>query len=339
MQDSFIPLAHRRGTIVKGFLILAVVGIIFSSVLAVSTSVPATDLGSGDEPILLVQDTPSPPPRLSTGTVSGVTNTSWTTVQLGHDYAAMVVVASPNYDDTAPPLVTRLRNAQGDSFELRVDRADGSTAPVSGVTVHYLAVERGVYTLASDGVKLEAVRFTSTVTDHAASWVGQARSYSNSYTNPVVVGQVMTYNDPDFSVFWSRGSAPNQPPTSASFYAGKQVGEDADTTRSFETIGFLVLEAGTGSIEGVGYLAQLGADSVAGVADAPPYTYALSGLDTAAQALVSSAGMDDTDGGWPLLYGPDPLSSTSLNLAVDEDQLADPERGHGTEQVALLVFE
>ena len=87
--------------------------------------------------------------------------------------------------------MVRVRNALGSSFEVRVDRADGSSSPVAGVDLYYLAVERGVYDLNSDGVKMEAVRYTSTVTDSNASWLGQSRSYTNSYTNPVVVGQVL----------------------------------------------------------------------------------------------------------------------------------------------------
>jgi len=325
--------------IVRAFLLAAVAGIIVTSVLAVSASIPATDLGGGDEPILLVQDTPSPPPRLTTGLISGVTNTGWTIMNLAYNYGSMVVVASPNYDATSPPLVVRVRNASGGSFEVRVDRADGSSSPVAGVDVYFLAVEQGVYNVASDGVKMEAVRYTSTVTDHDAAWLGQPRTYSNSYTNPVVVGQVMTYNDPDFSVFWARGTTRSNPPSSTTLFTGKHVAEDPDTTRSNETIGYVVIEEGWGTIEGIDFLAGLGADSVRGVENAPPYTYVLSGISSVSEAVVSSAGMDSSNGGWPLLYGGTPLSTISLSLAIDEDQLGDAERAHSTEQVAYLIFE
>lgn len=92
------------------------------------------------------------------------------------------------------PGVVRIRNATNSSFEIRVDNTDGLSA-ISNVTVHYLVVEAGVYTVAQHGVKLEAVKHTSTVTDQNNSWVGQNRAYSSRYTSPVVVGQVMTYND------------------------------------------------------------------------------------------------------------------------------------------------
>jgi hypothetical protein len=48
--------------------------------------------------------------------------------------------------------------------------------------------------------------------------------------------------------------------------------------------------------------------------------------------------MDGSDGGWPVLYGSDPVNSSQLKLAFDEDQIADSERAHTTEQVAYVVF-
>ena len=54
--------------------------------------------------------------------------------------------------------------------------------------------------------------------------------------------------------------------------------------------------------------------------------------------MASVAGMDGVDGGWPVLYGPMPVTATMLQLAIDEDQLNDTERMHTTEQVAYLVF-
>ena len=174
---------------------------------------------------------------------------------------------------------------------------------------------------------MEAVKFTSTVTDRKGSWVGQAQSYSNTYANPVVVGQVMTYNDANFSAFWSRGATSLSPPSSSTLFAGKHVGEDIDTTRANETIGYIVIEAGSGTVgssggagggppgsgpgavNSVNYVAGLGTDTVRGVGDAPPYTYAATGLTDPASAVLSQAGADGNDGGWAILYGPSPVTA------------------------------
>ena len=119
----------------------------------------------------------------------------------------MVVIASPNYDNSSVPLAVRITNATDDSFDIMVQRVDGFAGQVAGIDVHYMVIEEGVYTDEVDGVKMEAVKYTSTVTDDNNSWVGQNRGYSNTYNNPVVIGQVMTYADSDFSVFWARGNS------------------------------------------------------------------------------------------------------------------------------------
>jgi hypothetical protein len=255
-----------------------------------------------------------------------------------HGYANMVVIATPNYDNTMPPVVSRIRNASGSSFDVKVDRADGLSNPVS-VDVQYLVVEEGIYTEENDGVGLEAVLMTSTVTDRKGSWIGEPRSYANSYSNPVVLGQVMSYNDPDFSQFWSRGGSAGSTPSSSSLFVGKHVAEDTDTTRADETIGYVVIEAGTGTIGDISYLAAVGGDIVRGMSNSPPYNYPLSGLSNADTAVASQTAMDNTNGSWAVLYGADPVSATQLSLAIDEDTIGDSERWHTTEQVAYLVFD
>jgi hypothetical protein len=250
----------------------------------------------------------------------------------------MVVVATPNYARTSVPLVVRVKDAAGDRFFVRVDRADGLTGVVSGINVHYMVVEEGVYTAEEHGVQMEAHKYTSTRTDRKGSWVGQSQSTSNWYSSPVVVGQVMTYNDPSWSVFWSRsGWSKNEPPD-GSMNLGKHVGEDPDTTRASETIGYIVIEAGSGSVSGRAYVAGVGANSIQGMGNAPPYSYAIGGLSSVGTAIVSQTAMKGGDGGWAVLYGSNPVSTTTLRLAIEEDRMADSERSHAAEQVAYLVF-
>ena len=73
---------------------------------------------------------------------------------------------------------------------------------------------------------------------------------------------------------------------------GKHVGQDGDITRADEVIGYVVVEAGSGTVDGTEYAAGVGTDTVAGVDNYPPYRYPLSGLASATGAVVSQAGMD-----------------------------------------------
>ena len=282
---------------------------------------------------------PSAGPFLERVVVNNVGTDSWTSVNLAHTYDSLVAVCSPNYDASQPPLVVRMRNATANSFEVRVGRFDGSTGNVSGIALHCAAVEEGVYDVAIHGVSMEAVKYTSTVTDRKGSWSGEARGYANAYSAPVVVGQVMTHNDARPSVFWTRGTSNSAPPSSSALFTGKHVGEDPSFDRTDETIGYIVIESGSGAIDGVSYQAGLGADTVRGVTTAPPYSYGLTGLSTTSAAIVSQAAMDGGDGGWAVLYGPNALTPSNLSLAIDEDQLGNSERAHSTEQVGFLIFE
>jgi hypothetical protein len=274
---------------------------------------------------------------LRTGVVSA--SSSWMTVTLDRSYANMVVVATPTYQDGVVPVVTRIRNAQGNSFEVRVQRADKLTAAVSGVSVQYLVVEAGVYTLAKHGVKMEAVKYDSTVTDRRGSWVGQQRTYANAYASPVVVGQVMTANDAGFSVFWARGGSAGAAPSSTALSVGKHVGEDPKKTRANEVVGYIVIEAGGGAIGGRAFEAGVGANLVYGVDNKLPAIYPLTALTAPTNAVLSSAGMVGNDGGWAVLNGNTPVTAGGLNLAIDEDRLLDGERFHPAERVAYLAFD
>lgn len=274
-------------------------------------------------------------PNLQTVTVT--TNGAWTVVNVGASYTSMVVVCTPSYGASQGPTVLRMRNASGSSFEIAAVLVDGSGSFVSGIDAYCMVVEAGVYTQAADGVTMEAVRYDSIVTDYKQSWAGEQRTYANTYASPVVLGQVMTANDPDWSVFWTRGSGRTSPPSASTLWTGKHVGEDPDTARATETIGYVVIDAGTGAIDGRSYRAALGADTVRGHGNAPPYTYSVSGLSSATAAILTQAAMDGADGSWAFHYGP--FSATSLSIAVDEDQLSNGERRHTTEQVGYIVFE
>jgi uncharacterized protein YjdB len=308
------------------------------------TSVPAT---------LFVNAARTPGgPHLQVGK-TWVSTANWTTVTLDHDYGDnMVVVCTPNYEHNiygpvTMPLVAHVTNAAGSSFEVTLVQAVGGAFEENEAWVHWMVVAAGVYNDAEHGVKMEAAKFDSNITDRKTSWGGTKRAYAQAYTNPVVVGQVMSLNSYDatmgfdlWSVFWCRGSNKNNPPSASSLWVGKHAGEDP-RARDAELLGYIVIEAGSGSIGTTGYIAALGSDSIRGMGDSPPYSYPIGGLSdpSNAIAIIGQAAMDGGNGGWAILHGDNPISNTFLNLAIDEDQAIDNERRHTTEQVGYIVFE
>lgn len=110
--------------------------------------------------------------------------------------------------------------------------------------------------------------------------------------------------------------------------------------RGNETIGYIVIETGTGMVDGVRYQAALGKDAVRGFGDsATPYAYPLTGLSSVSTAAISQSGMDGKEGSWAVLFGNPALSTKALKLYVAEDAFNNSLSKHTTEQVAYIVFE
>ena len=263
-----------------------------------------------------------------------VSTADWQTVTLPQQYDSMVVVGTPNYDSAVGAAVVRVRSAEGNSFQFRVQRTtDG--ASLAGIPVHFLIAEEGARSSVG-GVAMEAVKVSSTVTDYRGNWSGESQAFQNTYSNPVVVGQVMTANDEDWSVFWSRGASVDSPASATSLFVGKHVGEDTDTTRSNETLGYFVFETGSATDGSLTFASDVGGDTIRGVGNAPPYNYS-NILAGASIVVASQSGMDGGNGGWPILYGSNPITASSTWFAIDEDQIADAERSHTTEQVSYVM--
>jgi len=259
---------------------------------------------------------------------------NWQTVNLTNTYIDPVVVVTPQYTASDLPVVPRIRNALVNSFELRVQNP--SDNPISGYTVQYIVVEAGVYTDAEHGITMEAAKKNSIITDVQGKWVGEAGSYSNNYSSPVVFGQVMTANNDSWSVFWSRGNSRMEPVSSSDFNIGKHVGQDMNQYRADETLGYIVMESGSGTINGQTYLVGLGEDNIMGVDDVPPPPYELA-ANPWEYVVASQAAMDGDDGSWVVLNGSDSLTEDNLLLILDEDQIKDSERHHTNEQVGYFV--
>ncbi|MFC4991615.1 cadherin domain-containing protein [Rubritalea tangerina] len=306
-------------------------------------------------------------PKMVRTTVSGVSSDSWTTVDLGRRYNSPVIIATPIVDgETA--VVTRVRAAAGSEFEVKIDRVDGEgEAYLCDVSI--IAVEEGVYTLEDDGVVMEAVRIESQLTAHSKDWTAEEVSYANSYEAPVVVGQVMSANDPRWSVFWSMGKKKHDTASSKYLHVGKHVGSDEERERASETLGYIVIESGTGFINGVAYEAGLGDQSKHhrhpkfekfakfskhfkhfhnkgwkndGVLD-------LNGdLVSASAVALSVTGVADKKGLWPVLLADEPLNPEGISFHLEQDTMKHSKRHwyhhkaknkHHDDHVGFLIFE
>ncbi|MEL8055012.1 MAG: hypothetical protein AAGK66_02565 [Pseudomonadota bacterium] len=267
---------------------------------------------------------------------------TWQTVLLVNEYTNPVVVCTYNLRTNADqPATTRVRSVGPTSFELRVQRFEDSSA-FTPSDVHCLIAEEGVNTL-SDGKVIEARTVLSDGTNGNSPGWGSANAenvaalVTGTYGTPVILGQVMTFNDNQASVFWTFNcSNRGTPATDANMCVGKHIGMINDT-RLDETLGLIVTAPGSGTVNDVDYAFARGGNSIAGTGNTPPYQYTISGdFDT---GVTTQAAENGGNGGWSVLYGTDPLPNNRINLAIEEETVAgDTTRRHINEQVYYGVF-
>lgn len=273
---------------------------------------------------------------------------TWQTVALENTYSDAIVVCTYNLpSSSAPSATTRIQNITSTSFDLRIQQFENSSI-VTASSVHCVIADEGPYN--SDGLKYEARKVLSTGTSGLSvpgNWgVANTEDVSNDvtqmYTNPHVVGQVMSFNDANASVFWNfdcetRGNGAFFSGQADGICVGKHIGQ-IKNTRADEWLGYIVIEAGSATVNDITFAAAVGPDTGAGVGNAPPYNYTVSGdFDV---GILTDAGEDGGQGGWAILYGADPLPNNQIRWAIDEEIVAgDSTRRHTSENVGYWIFD
>jgi len=273
---------------------------------------------------------------------------TWQTVTLENAYSNAVVVCTYNLPSALdPPATTRIQNVTGTSFQLRLQQFENSAIVTPG-DVHCVIADEGAYN--SGGLKYEARKVLSTGTSGLAvpgGWgnvnnENVSTAITQTYANPHVVGQVMSFNDINASVFWNydcdnRGNGAFFSGQADGICVGKHIGQ-INGTRAAETLGYIVIEAGTGTVNDITFAVAVGPDTGAGVGNNPPYNYGVTGdFDV---GILTQQGEDGGQGGWAILYGNDPLPSGQIRWAIDEETVAgDTSRTHTSENVGYWIFD
>lgn len=284
-------------------------------------------------------------PRVEAVTVPGVGN-AFQTVTFENTYTNPVPVCTYNLPSaSAPPVVVRINAITSTSMQVRIQRFETVTTVTPG-TVRCLIAETGVSIL-PDGRRVEARTSLSTATHGTSLPIGFTptgmQNISGSFsgfTNPIALGQVISFNDAEPSAFHANDCEDRRnPPFQGGFSDGicvtKHIGQINDT-RANETLGIILIERGSGSFDGIAYDAQLGPNNVQGVGNSPPYNYSLSG--SFEFAVATMGGENGGNGGWAVFVGGSAVGGTSLGLAVDEEIAAgDTSRTHINEEIFYFV--
>lgn len=222
---------------------------------------------------------------------------STTSVSLRNTYTDPVVVATPNLDsDSDNPTVVRITNVTGSGFDVYLQNPSGNA--VTDADVFYTVIESGLHSLPG-GTPLEAGTITSkTEINHSGNWSNPEMnqlSLVGTFAEPVVMGQIMTNNDTDWQVFWTSDGTQTNKPTQAKMYIGRHTGGDSDTARDAETLGYIIVDSGSGTTNSVDWIADVTPDTVAGTDNSPPFSYALS--STANSGIFKDSTINGYDGG------------------------------------------
>ncbi|MEO1407068.1 MAG: hypothetical protein AAFV54_11335, partial [Pseudomonadota bacterium] len=269
------------------------------------------------------------------------------TVTLDNTYTSAVPICTHVLPSPAvTTVIPRIGLITGNSFELSIQSMP-NTNPGVTFEVHCVIAEEGTHNL-PDGRQFQAV--TATVSDvlgQNAGGFGAADvslSVAAGFTDPVAIGAVITSNDSRATAFHAddceaRQNEPFLSGVGDGICVGYHIGQQADSPAyAAETVGILIVEAGTGTANNVFYEVDRGPTSIDGVGNGGGATYSVGGdFEIGIAAL---AGENGGQGGWAVLVGPDPLPNNQLRLAVEEEIVAgDSSRGHVGETVDYWIFQ
>lgn len=275
----------------------------------------------------------------------------WQTVALDNSYTSAIPVCIYVTISTASqPALPRIRNVQSGSFELKIQEMTGGANPVDNPTpgtVHCVIAETGLHTL-PDGRQFEALSVLSDRTTglvngswNVADFEDVTSSIAGTYSSPVALVGIMSANDPQPSAPFAndcdgRGNPPFQAGQADGICVAKHTGQ-ISTTRANETIGVIIAEAGTGTVNDIFYRFQLGANAINGIG-----TNASSGYSVPEDfdsAVATQVGENGGQGGWATLVGADPLPNGFIRLSVEEEIVdGDTSRTHVNEEIVVFAF-
>ena len=210
----------------------------------------------------------------------------------------------------------RIIDVTPDSFTFIIEEWEYHDGPHGAVeTINWLAIEEGTHTL-PDGRTI--VAGTTSATDSTGS-VAFGTAFG---APPVVVTSVMSDND-SITV----DSDPTNI-TANGFDVRLQEEQALDGTHAAETVGFIAIDAGGDGSAGTA-LTQGGFDETR-------ETIGLGATYTNPIVVADTQTLNDTDPARVIVRSD---TVDSIDLSLQEERSADPERNHGDETVGLIAFE
>ena len=245
-------------------------------------------------------------------------NHQWQTITLDHVYDNPVVVAGPPSYRGPDPTTVRVRNVSANSFEMRLDEWEYRDEWHTTETVGYVVMEAGNHIL-DDGTVITAG--TNEQVNHQWETISLGDSFDS---RPIVLAQTTSENEA-FAVSERLRVNTN------SFEIKLQEEEGADQVHADESIGWIAIQPGSGSVGGGTYASgTLGSTNNGTTTDfstafgSTPVILAnmntQNGIDTAAVRLTQQ-------------------NSQRLGLFIEEEKSANDEVNHINERVGFWALD
>ena len=246
----------------------------------------------------------------------------WKTIKLPMSFTNPVVVAGGATRDGGHQGVVRLRNVTSNSFQIRFQEWDYRDGRHTTENMGFMVLEAGIHEL-TDGTQLVAT--TINLTNESTRSVDLGTTFS---TAPLVLGQVMTNNDPAAVTERIR----NISTTGLQIQLNEE--EAADGVHSTEVVGVVAIDTG---------LATSGEISINAIKTGDSVTQRNSRInfgaigDSTSPVIITD--MQTRDGVDTATVRHRSQTSTSVTVFIEEEASRDTELGHTTEVVGVLALE
>ena len=244
---------------------------------------------------------------------------TWQHIAFTTGFTNPVFVAGPMGTNNALPATVRIRNLNATGCDVRIQPWDYQSTDHGQEVLGYLVMESGKYALA-DGTRLCA----ENVEVHDGS--GQPFAFNQVFNGlPRVFASVVSCNDPSAVVGRIEAITLN------GFTCSIQEQESGDQIHAAETISYIAWEDFSGMVNGFRFSIGLAGTSIT------HDMQACSLGDGFCMPPVVLADMQGIVGGNPANVRHENTTSSSVDLAVVEEQSLDTELEHYGEQVACLA--
>ncbi|MBU1196969.1 hypothetical protein KJ765_00500 [Candidatus Micrarchaeota archaeon] len=243
------------------------------------------------------------------------------------------VVVAEQYKTSPNPYTVRVFDVNSTGFFVRL-QADNDSYVNWNDTVFWVAVEVGRHTLVESGVIIEADNVTSNC-QQGKSTSGDCFdtiTYSSPFSSaPNVFSGVMTQEDPTFT------DTTFNTITATNFQLALENAEVRATLHGNEQVGWIAWERINSSDSGLQYRSIITPDQVRS-RDNGNYQYIHDLGVFPASALVMQTEHQGADGSWAVIDDRTPMTSTTIDVVLQEDQVGDAEQSHTPNPVSIIVF-